>query len=190
MSETICRVCGKEGHRTGECTLPEHRSGEQDFGAVEYEGEEEKPPYKTEKIEFGPAFIGKNMFEVRIDLEDDIAKFVLDPKMRGGDYGGLHALRYFEVEGVDGVVVAYSSSPDGYRSDFGGWKVIKGLAGQRIRELGRVETFEGIDEGESDYDHAYDRGTRVHLSNGTIQFGTQASDPYYPSGYCDFEAKK
>jgi len=163
--------------------------GGRNSGTTEDEEEEEKPPYETEDIEFGPAFVGKRMFEVEIDLEDDVAEFVLDPENRGNDYRGLHALSYFEIEGVDGVVVAYSSSEDEYRSAFGGWKVIKGLVGRRIRGLGVVESFREVDEEDGDSLDGYDRGTRVRLSNGTIRFGTRAYDAYYPSGYCDFEAR-
>lgn len=151
------------------------------------EYEEEKPPYETEDIEFDSTFVGKQMFEVEIDLEHDVAAFVIDPENRGADYGGHHALKYFEIEGVDGVVVAYSSSPDDYRSNFGGWKVIKGLRGRRIRGLGTIESFRDFKEDRAESLDGYNHGTRVRLSNGVIRFGTQAHDAYYPSGYCDIE---
>lgn len=171
------------------------RPGESEWGSNEESGwgttaegdeEEEKPPYETENIKFDSAFVGKQMFEVRIDLEDDVAAFVIDPEHRGDEYGGRHALKYFEIEDVDGVVVAYSSSDDEYRSNFGGWKIIKGLAGHRIRGLGKIESFESFGDEES-FDDGYNHGTRVRLSKGAIRFGTRAYDAYYPSGYCDVE---
>lgn len=146
--------------------------------------EKEKPPYEAVEFEFNSTFVGKVMFEVEIDLEDDVIEFVIDPEKRGDSYGGLRALKCFEIEGVDGVVVAYSESVDEYRGNFGGWKLVKKLVGRRIRGFGTIESFEEFRYDDSYMSDGYDRGTRVRLSEGTIRFGTEASDAYYPHGYC------
>ncbi len=141
--------------------------------------EEATPLYETEAFNFNESFISRHLYTVTINLSKNELHSLLNPD----EYGKISSMAFFELEGVDGVLVATKNAPDEYRDDFGGWLVIKGLKGKRKEDLGIIQSFKSFKE---DKKHGgYDKGTNVSTSKGSVRFGTDSSDEYYPSGYCD-----
>lgn len=148
----------------------------------------EAPPYEIADFDFGRHLVGKRISRVQISLTEDEMGLLFNQD-RGGysDYGGQMPMEFFQVEGVDGVVVPMKSSTDDYRDNFGGWMVIKAIPARVVEDLGtitRLDAYNEISEGSLD---GYDKGTEVRTSNGKIRFGTNAYDAYYPHAYCSVE---
>lgn len=145
-----------------------------------------KAPYEVEDFTFDTRLFGKHIFEVACSLEEDIVERLFNEGEPFNDYGGVSPMRFFEIEGIDGVVACVRTSTDEYRDSYAHWKVVKKYKGKHVQDLGTIQDMKDfvVQGGGFDAD-GRDRGTRIRTSKGFIEFGADSSyDSYYPHCYC------
>lgn len=156
--------------------------------AWEDESEEKTPLYEVEDFNFDKAIIGKRLHTVEVDLSQENIKELLSEDA----FHKKETFAIFELEGVDGILIATHFLEDAVRSSFGGWKIIKGIKSKRVNDLGTIKSLEYFDERKrNEYgDLQGDEGTRVKTTKATIEFGDNYTEAYYYDGFFVIQTNK
>jgi len=150
------------------------------------EADNEIPPFEVVDFAFGEQLIGKKIYQATIDLSQSQIDRLFNPGASFSKQGGHRPIRFFQIEGVEGVAVPMRDYVGENQLEFGGWKLIKGIQAQHAKYLGKISYFEPYNIHVSG--DRYDVGMRVKTDLATIRYGFRSDsmlgfkDIY---GYCD-----
>lgn len=149
--------------------------------------------YPIEKINLDSSFVGRKISTVFYHAKQGLLYQILN-EGKWKSYGsGVSNLRnFFEVEGVDGVLVGVEKKR-GVVGNFDGFRLIKNLKKGyqygRADELGVITGIERFDEKYpgSKKPGNYVRGQEIRTDKARIRVGEEAENPIHPHGFCDFD---
>lgn len=131
--------------------------------------ENEIPPYEVVDYSFGEHLMGRKIYEVAIELSRSQIDKLFNREKGFSQSGGRRPMQFFQVEGVEGVLVPMKNYVGEHRVEFGGWKLIKAIPAKQKGYLGVMTGFERYKRRLAG--NRSDVGTRIGTNIGEISVG-------------------
>lgn len=168
-------------------TKPDNSTIENRSWDTSEEGERETIPYELKEFKITNELVGKNIFEAKLDLDHEMTKKILNQYyFNQSGYSncptdpGSHLLS-IKIEGIDGVLIAYSEGTDAYHSDVGGWIHITNLEPKDVKPLGTIANI-NFDQRRHEFHGAsrYTDFSEIRMDSGiVIEFGKYMETDYF-----------